>query len=212
MSPSFWFLGFESSNHDRALLIWVLLVFMLVVGGIMLGFFTPTEAGAVGTFALILLAVVKRAMTFRKYVEAVVESLLNVVMIMMLIVGSLILGHFITATDIPQFAADWIVSLPLNRYVIMILICIIYEIGGSFIVDIEGIAQLKANGGQVSFLSDEESRKWVEAVAPVVAAYAKELVSKGYKQAEVDAYLAYVKERTAYWSAQEKERSIPKAY
>jgi C4-dicarboxylate transporter, DctM subunit len=116
--------------------VWVLIVFLLVVGGIMEGLFTPTEAGAVGTFALILLAVVKRDMTFKKYVEAIVESLLNAVMIMMLIVGSLILGHFITSTNIPQHAADWIVSLPLNRYVIMILICIIYEIGGSFIDDL----------------------------------------------------------------------------
>jgi tripartite ATP-independent transporter DctM subunit len=116
--------------------IWVLVVFILVVGGIMYGLFTPTEAGAVGTFALILLAIVKRDMTFRKYVDALVESLLNAVMIMMLIVGSLVLGHFITSTNIPQHAADWIVSLPLNRYVIMILICIIYQIGGSFIDDL----------------------------------------------------------------------------
>jgi len=102
----------------------------------MQGLFTPTEAGAVGTFALLLLAIVKKDMTFKKYVDAVIESLLNAVMIMMLIVGSLILGHFITSTNIPQHAADWIVALPLNRYVIMILICIIYEIGGSFIDDL----------------------------------------------------------------------------
>ena len=57
-------------------------------------------------------------------------------MIMMLIVGSLILGHFITATNIPQIAADWIVSLPLNRYIIMLLICLVYELGGSFIDDL----------------------------------------------------------------------------
>ncbi len=115
---------------------WILLVFVLVVGGIMEGFFTPTEAGAVGTFAVLLLAVVKRDITFKKYVLSVKESLRTAIMILMLIAGSTVLGHFIAVTNIPQKTADWIVALPLNRYLIMILICIIYEIGGSFIDDL----------------------------------------------------------------------------
>jgi len=115
---------------------WVVLIFCLVVGGIMQGFFTPTEAGAVGTFAVLLLAVVKRDMTFKTYVKSVKESLRTAIMLLMLIAGSTILGHFIAVTTIPQAAADWIVALPLNRYVIMILICLVFEIGGSFIDDL----------------------------------------------------------------------------
>jgi TRAP-type C4-dicarboxylate transport system permease large subunit len=57
-------------------------------------------------------------------------------MLLMLIAGSTILGHFIAVTNIPQNAADWIVSLPLNRYLIMFLICLVYEFGGSFIDDL----------------------------------------------------------------------------
>jgi TRAP-type C4-dicarboxylate transport system permease large subunit len=57
-------------------------------------------------------------------------------MILMLIAGSAIFGHFIAVTNIPRFAADWIIGLPLNRYVIMALICLIYELGGSFIDDL----------------------------------------------------------------------------
>ena len=116
--------------------LWVLLVFFVVVGGIMQGYFTPSEAGAVGTFAVLLLAVVKRDMTLKGYVQSVKESLRTTQMLIMLIAGSTILGHFITVTTIPQAAADWIVSLPLNRYVIMILICLVFEIGGSFIDDL----------------------------------------------------------------------------
>jgi len=115
---------------------WVLLVFVLVVGGIMEGFFTPTEAGAIGTFAVLLLAVVKRDLNFTKYVKSVRESLRTAIMILMLIAGSTILGHFITVTNIPQAAADWITTLPLNRYLIMILICLIFELGGSIIDDL----------------------------------------------------------------------------
>jgi C4-dicarboxylate transporter DctM subunit len=115
---------------------WILIVFVLVVGGIMRGFFTPTEAGAVGTFAVLLLAIVKRDMTFKIYVKSVKEGLRTAIMILMLIAGSTVLGHFVAVTNIPQVTADWVVTLPINRYFIMILICIVYEIGGSFIDDL----------------------------------------------------------------------------
>ena len=115
---------------------WVLLIFVLVVGGIMQGFFTPSEAGAVGTFAVLLLAIIKRDMTFKGYVASMKEALRTTIMLLMLIAGSTILGHFIAVTGIPQSAADWIVSLPLNRYLIMIMICLIFELGGSFIDDL----------------------------------------------------------------------------
>lgn len=115
---------------------WIIVVFILVVGGIMRGYFTPTEAGAVGAFAVLLLAVLKRDMTFEIYIKSVKEGLRTAIMILMLVAGSTVLGHFITITTIPQAVADWIAKLPLNRYLIMIFICIIYEVGGSFIDDL----------------------------------------------------------------------------
>jgi len=102
----------------------------------MQGYFTPTEAGAVGTFAVLLLTIVKRDMTFKKYVSSVSEALRTAGMLLMLIAGSAIFGHFIAVSNIPQKAADWIVELPLNRYLIMVLICIVFELGGSFIDDL----------------------------------------------------------------------------
>jgi len=115
--------------------IWVCLVFIVVIGGIMLGYFTPSEAGAVGTFAVLVLAVITGGMRFKTYSRSLVEALRTAGMLLMLIAGSTILGHFIAVTGIPQATADWIVTLPVNRYVILILICLIYEFGGSFIDD-----------------------------------------------------------------------------
>jgi len=115
---------------------WIILVFIIVVGGIMNGFFTPTEAGGIGTFAVLLLAIVKRGINFKGYVKSLREALGTAVMILMLIMGSVILGHFIAVTTIPQKTADWVVQLPVNRYVILFMICLIYEIGGSFIDDL----------------------------------------------------------------------------
>jgi len=115
---------------------WIALVFLLVIGGILQGFFTPTEAGAVGTFAVLVLAVAKRSIDFKTYVKSLMEALRTAGMILMLIAGSVILGHFITVTNIPQKTADWLVALPLNRYLILMMICIVYQIGGSFIDDL----------------------------------------------------------------------------
>ncbi len=115
---------------------WVIVVFCLVVGGIMTGFFTPTEAGAVGTFALLVLAIVRKGMNFHGYIKSVKESLRTAGMLLLLIAGSVILGHFIAVTNIPQKAADWVTTLALNRYIILFLICMIYLIGGSFIDDL----------------------------------------------------------------------------
>ncbi len=115
---------------------WIVIVFLLVVGGIMRGFFTPTEAGAVGTFAVLLLAIVKRDMSFKTYAKSVKEGLRTASMILMLVAGSTVLGHFVTVTNIPRGISEWIITLHVNRYIVMFFICIIYEIGGSFIDDL----------------------------------------------------------------------------
>ena len=115
---------------------WVIVIFILIVGGLMKGFFTPTEAGSVGTFAVLLLSFAKRDINLKGYIKSVSESLRTACMVLMLIAGSTILGHFLAVTKIPMIASDWVVSLPLNRYVIMIIISLIYQLGGSFIDDL----------------------------------------------------------------------------
>ncbi len=102
----------------------------------MAGFFTPSEAAAVGTFALLILAFVRRDMTIKTYIKSVGETLNIAGMILMIIAGSVILGHFMAVTNVPQKLADWVVTLPMNRYMILIVICLIYELGGSFIDDL----------------------------------------------------------------------------
>jgi hypothetical protein len=102
----------------------------------MMGFFTPSEAGAVGTFAVLMLAIGKSGMRFKGYVKSLTEALRTAGMLLMLIAGSTILGHFIAVTNIPQQTADWVVQLPISPYVILIVICIVYLIGGSFIDDL----------------------------------------------------------------------------
>jgi tripartite ATP-independent transporter DctM subunit len=116
--------------------VFVLIIFLLVVGGLMKGYFTPTEAGSFGTFVVILLSVVKKDINFKIYIKSVAESARTGCMVLMLIAGSTVLGHFLAVTKIPMITADWVTNLPLNRYLIVILITFIYQLGGSFIDDI----------------------------------------------------------------------------
>jgi C4-dicarboxylate transporter, DctM subunit len=115
---------------------WVLLIFFLVIGGLMNGVFTPTEAGSIGTFAVLVLSVMKRDIGFQGYLKSVNESLQTAAMVLILIAGSSVFGHFLAVTRIPMLAADWIVALPFPTWVIMILIAFVYLIGGSFIDDL----------------------------------------------------------------------------
>lgn len=114
----------------------VVAIFLVLVIGLMDGFFTPTEAGSVGTMAVIVLSVAKRDINFKGYIKSLLEALRTACMVLMLIAGSTILGHFLAVTKIPIFAADWVAGLPINRYVIMIIISLIYQLGGSFIDDL----------------------------------------------------------------------------
>jgi len=116
--------------------LWVGIIFLLVIGGLMEGFFTPTEAGSVGTFAVLLLALCKKDLHFKGFVKSVGESLRTACMVLMLIAGSTILGHFLAVTKIPMLAADWIIQLNFHRDLTMILIAVIFLLGGSFIDDL----------------------------------------------------------------------------
>jgi C4-dicarboxylate transporter, DctM subunit len=116
--------------------LWVVIIFVLVVGGIMKGFFTPTEAGSIGTFGVILLSLIKRKLDFGTFVRSSYEALRTACMIFMLLAGSFMLGHFIAITNIPQITADWVTKLDLNRYLVIIIIFLVYQIGGSFIEDL----------------------------------------------------------------------------
>ena len=114
----------------------VIVIFLMMIWGLMKGLFTPTEAGSVGTGLVLLLSVVRGDIRMKGFIQSVAESLKTSCMVLMLIAGSTILGHFLAVTKIPMITADWVVGLYLNKYLIMVIISLIYLIGGSFIDDL----------------------------------------------------------------------------
>jgi C4-dicarboxylate transporter DctM subunit len=117
-------------------LLWVAIIFAVVIGGMIKGFFTPTEAGTVGTLAVLVLAFFKERLPLKNLIKSFEESLRTGCMVLMLLAGSAVLGHFLAVTEIPLITADWAASLPIHRNLTMVVIMLIYLIGGSFIDDI----------------------------------------------------------------------------
>lgn len=115
---------------------WVLAVFLLVVGGLMKGFFTPTEAGSVGAFAVLVLVVAKGDINLRGFIRSLMDALRVACMIFILLAGATILGHFFAVTKMPYMIADWLGSLPVHPNIITIIIIFVFLIGGSFIEDL----------------------------------------------------------------------------
>ena len=108
-----------------------LALFILVIGGLFAGLFGPTMAGAMGAAGAVAIGLVRRELTWRRFVEGLKESLRLSCMIFILIVGAMIYGHFITVTGVAQGLYNFASHLsPLG---IIILVCIIFYIMGALL-------------------------------------------------------------------------------
>jgi len=114
----------------------ILAIFGIVIGGMITGFFSPTESGTIGTVAIFVLALVRREVNPGMIIRSFRGALKTSIMVLMLIAGSAIFGHFLAITEIPMIAAKWASSLPVPGWLIMVLIVVIYLIGGSIMDDL----------------------------------------------------------------------------
>jgi tripartite ATP-independent transporter DctM subunit len=114
-------------------LVETLILFIIIMGGLFVGFFTPTEAGAVGAFATLAIAVVRRQIDWKGFTAALVESTRISCMILVIVTGATIFGHFLAVTRIPFEIAGWISGLELPSWMIMTFIIIAYLVGGCLI-------------------------------------------------------------------------------
>ena len=102
----------------------ILLLFILVLGGIYMGIFTPTEAAGVGAFGAFIAALLRGKLNRLALKESLFETLRNTAMILIIVLGALILGYFLAISRVPFTIADTIVGLEVNRYIILILILV----------------------------------------------------------------------------------------
>ncbi|MGI5882878.1 MAG: TRAP transporter large permease [Dethiobacteria bacterium] len=114
--------------------IWeVFLVFAVSLGGLFLGWFTPTESGAVGAFCILALSLLEKRLTLDGLKKALMDSTRTTAMIMLLVAGAVVFGRLMAVSRIPFELASWAGSLPLPPFAVMIIILAIYAILGCFI-------------------------------------------------------------------------------
>jgi tripartite ATP-independent transporter DctM subunit len=124
---------FQARLASLSGLIETLLLFLLVMGGLFMGFFTPTEAGAVGAMGSILIALFRRNLTWKGFVQSLFETTRISCMILVIVAGATIFGHFLAITRIPFGIAEWVAAFNLPPYAIMSLIILVYLLGGCVI-------------------------------------------------------------------------------
>ena len=107
-----------------------LAVFILVMGGLFIGLFTPTEAAAVGAFGVLAVALIRRQLTWQGFVKSLYETLRTSCMVMVLIAGAVIFGKFLAVTRIPFNVANWIGALDFPTHMILAAIVMVYFFGG----------------------------------------------------------------------------------
>ena len=112
------------------------IIFGIVIGGMITGFFSPTESGTIGTVAIFLLALVRREVNAGMIIRSFKGALKTSIMTLMLIAGSAIFGHFLAITEIPMIAAKWAGGLPIPGAFVMLLIVVVYLVGGSIMDDL----------------------------------------------------------------------------
>ena len=110
-----------------------LAVFLLVMGGIYGGFFTPTEAGAIGATVLFLISILKGKLNRQNLVEALLEAVRISVMVLFLVAGANVFSYFLALSTIPMQVATWAAGLEVSPYLIHTIIVIIYLFLGCFL-------------------------------------------------------------------------------
>ena len=109
-----------------------LIIFILVIGGLFKGWFTPTEAASIGVIGVLALAIIKRQLSWQAFVNSLYETLRTSCMVLVLIAGAVVFGKFLAVTRIPFDIANWVAAFDMPSYAIMAAIILIYFIGGCF--------------------------------------------------------------------------------
>ena len=112
---------------------------IIIIGGIRIGVFTASEAGAVAVIYALILGLIYREMTWRQFKDAIFETCISTCTIMMIVAAASVYSWVLTKEQIPQLLTSWIITNVSNKYLFLIIINILLLILGMFI---EGTASM----------------------------------------------------------------------
>lgn len=108
----------------------IVILFLLVIGGMFIGYFTPTEAGAVGAFGALSIMTYRRRLSRKTLVASVVDTLNVTAMIFLIFIGAGIFGNFLTLTGLPAALVNWTTSISASPWAIIAGILLLYILLG----------------------------------------------------------------------------------
>ncbi|WP_102348991.1 TRAP transporter large permease [Bacillus sp. Marseille-P3661] len=114
-----------------------LLIFIISIGGIYLGIFTPSEAGGIGAMGAFIITLVSKRLSWAKLLDSLDETIRLSVMLFLILIGASLFGRFLALSQIPMTMTEKVTSLDVSPYIILAMILIVYLILGMFL---EGIA------------------------------------------------------------------------
>lgn len=123
----------ERLDALRGGLLEVIVVFALSMGGLFAGWFTATEAGAVGAMGVLLVSLAGRNLSWEGFKRSLFDTTKTTAMIMLLVAGSAVFGRFMAVSRVPFELASWTGSLDLPAFAVMGFILLIYLVLGCFI-------------------------------------------------------------------------------
>ena len=103
-----------------------LILFVAVMGGLFIGVFTPTEAAAIGAFGTLVIAVAGRHLSWKGFTQSLVETTRVTCMILVIVAGATVFGHFLAVTRIPFDVGAWVMGLQMPPWAVMGLIILVY--------------------------------------------------------------------------------------
>jgi len=116
----------------------IFLTFIVVIGGIYTGIFTPTEAAGVGVFALIAISLFMRRLNFTNFKESLLKSMHTSAMIFVIIIGGHMMGKFVVLTGLTTGVVDWITAANLSPLMVMLMISLLFIVLG-MVLDVWGM-------------------------------------------------------------------------
>jgi len=108
------------------------ILFALAIGGLFLGWFSPTQAGGIGAFGALVIGLFRGGFNLKVTLDATRDGLRTSCMVLFIIAGATVFGHFMAISNIPFKLADWVGNLPIPPMAIMGVIIFLYFIGGFF--------------------------------------------------------------------------------
>ncbi len=108
----------------------VLIVFALVVGGIYLGWFTPTEGAAVGAAGTGIIALVSGNLSWKIFKESIIATATATAMIFFIVLGAGFYNGFLALTQVPQELSNWVVGQGFSPWTVLVMILVFYLVFG----------------------------------------------------------------------------------